>query len=71
MLVLLVATSFAKVRILTGVWPEPMDSGFLLIFMLGAAIGTWTQREWYHKLLAPLAAIGLVAYIFVLFAHLR
>lgn len=71
MLVLLVAISFAKVRILTGVWPEPMDSGFLLIFMLGAAIGAWAQREGYHKLLAPLAAIGLVAYIFVLFAHLR
>ncbi len=71
MLVLLIGVSFAKVRILTGHWPRLMDSGFLLVFMVGAAIGAWTRREWYHKLQAPLAAIGIVTYIFVLFAHLR
>lgn len=71
MLVLLIGVSFVKVRTLTGVWPQPMDSGFLLVFMAGSAIGAWTRREGYHKLLAPLAAVGLVVYIFVLFAHLR
>jgi hypothetical protein len=71
MLVLLIGVSCVKVRILTGSWPEPMDAGFLLAFMAGAAIGAWTQREWYHRLQAPVAAIGIVAYIFLLFAHLR
>lgn len=71
LLVLLIAASFAKVRVLTGTWPEPVDSAFQLAFMVGAATGAVTRREGYHKLMAPLAVIGIVAYIFVLFTHLR
>jgi hypothetical protein len=71
MLVALLLVSIIKVRVLTNVWPEPTDMAFQLTFAAGAAIGAWTAREWYHKLQAPLAAIGVVAYIVILFSHLQ
>ena len=71
MLVLLIACSIVKVRVLANAWPEPLDLGFQLAFAAGSAIGALSGREWYHKLQAPLAVIGLGAYITMLFAHLR
>ena len=71
MLVLLIACSIAKVRILVGAWPKPLDLRFLLAFAMGAAILAWTRREWYHKLLAPIAAISIATYIVMLFTHLQ
>jgi len=71
LLVLLILVSLVKVRVLIDVWPRPTDTAFQLAFAVGAAVGAWSGREWYHKLLAPLAVIGLAAYIFVLFAHLQ
>lgn len=71
LLVLLLLVSIVKVRVLTDAWPGPADMAFQLGFAAGAAIGAWTRREWYHKLQAPLAVIGVIAYIFVLFAHLQ
>lgn len=70
LLVVLIVVSIVKVRVLTGAWPRPADTGFQLAFAVGALIGAWTHREWYHKLLAPLATAAVVAYIVVLFAHL-
>ena len=55
---------------LTDTWPRPADVGFQLAFAAGALVGAWTHREWYHKLLAPLATVGIVAYITALFTHL-
>jgi hypothetical protein len=71
MLVLLLLISLLRVHTMTGAWPEPADTAFQLVLVVFASIGAWTQREGYHKLLAPLATVGVVAYIFVLFAHLR
>jgi hypothetical protein len=71
MLVLLIACSIAKVRVLADAWPEPLDLGFQLAFAAGSTIGAVSTREWYHKLLAPLAIIALGAYIAMLFTHLR
>jgi hypothetical protein len=71
LLVLLLLVSILKVRVLTEAWPEPMDTAFQLAFAVGAAIGARTRREGYHKLLAPLAVIGLGAYILTLFTHLQ
>ena len=70
LLVLLIVVSLVKVRVMLGAWPEPADTGFQLAFAAGALAGAWTQREGYHKVLAPLAVVGVVAYISVLFAHL-
>jgi hypothetical protein len=70
LLVLLIMVSIAKVRVLTDTWPRPADVGFQLAFAAGALVGAWTHREWYHKLLAPLATVGIVAYITALFTHL-
>ena len=71
LLVLLIVVSIVKVRVLIGAWPRPADTGFQLAFAAGALIGAWTAREWYHKLQAPLAVAGIVAYIAVLFTHLQ
>lgn len=71
LLVLLIVISILKVRVLTGQWPRRADTGFQLVFAAAALVGAWTQREWYHRLLAPLAVIGLGAYIATLFTHLR
>jgi hypothetical protein len=71
MLVLLILVSIVKVRVLTEAWPTPLDLGFQLFFVVGAAFGAWTSREWYHKLQPPLAALLLGAYIATLFTHLQ
>lgn len=71
LLVLLILFSLVKVRVLTDHWPEPADTGFQLAFAVGAAIGAWTRREGYHTLQAPLALIGVMAYIVTLFTHLQ
>ena len=71
LLVLLIVISIMKVRVLTGQWPRPADTGFQLVFAMTALIGAWTRREWYHKLQAPVAIIGLGAYIVTLFTHLQ
>ncbi|HEX5353943.1 MAG TPA: hypothetical protein VFW60_07670 [Rhodanobacteraceae bacterium] len=71
LLVLLILVSIIKTRVLTDAWPRSEDTGFQLAFVVGASIGAWTRREWYHKLLAPLAAIGLGAYIVTLFTYLQ
>jgi hypothetical protein len=71
LLVLLILVSLVKVRVLTDDWPRPEDTAFQLAFVVPAAIGAWTPREWYHKLQAPVAVAGVGAYILVLFTHLQ
>lgn len=71
LLVLLLLISILKARVLVDAWPEPADVAFQLAFAVGAALGAWTRREWYHRLLAPLAVIGVIAYIGTLFGHLQ
>ena len=71
MLALLILVSLIKVRVLTDAWPRQADTIFQLVFMAGALICAWTRREWYHKLQAPLAVLGVGAYIVALFTHLQ
>lgn len=70
LLVLLILASLTRTRVLAGAWPRPADTAFQLAFAAGALVGAWTGREWYHRLMAPLAVAGVMAYIVVLFAHL-
>lgn len=71
LLVLLILIGVFRTRVFIGAWLGPLDLGFQTLFAVGAAFGAWTSREWYHKLLAPLAAITLSAYIVLLYAHLQ
>lgn len=71
LLVLLILISIVRVRVFIGAWPVPLDLGFQAFFAVGSAFAAWTRREWYHKLLAPAAAISVGAYIVILFAHLQ
>ena len=68
---LLVLIGVFRARVFIGAWPVPLDLGFQTFFAVGAAFGAWTRREWYHKLLALVAAVGVGAYIATLFAHLQ
>jgi hypothetical protein len=71
LLVLLIVVSLVKVRVLTDHWSGSKDVAFQLVFVVFALIAAWTQREWYHKLQAPLAVVFLAAYITTLFTHLQ
>ena len=71
LLVLLILISIVRVRVFIGAWPVPLDLGFQAFFAVGSAFAAWTRREWYHKLLAPVAAISIATYIVMLFAHLQ
>ncbi|MGH8428039.1 MAG: hypothetical protein ACRES7_08675 [Gammaproteobacteria bacterium] len=68
--VLLVVISIAKPLVLSGTWPKPLDLAFQVMFIVTAAVGALTRREWYHKTLAPFIAIWFAVYIAVLFARL-
>lgn len=68
--VLFVLLSIGKSLTLFGEWPAPMDVGFQIMFAVAAAIGAYTQRDAYHKFLAPCIALLLCIYITLLFAHL-
>jgi|SRR5690348_6428883 hypothetical protein len=71
LLVLLILIGIFRARIFIGTWPSPLDLGFQAFFAMAAIFGAWTRREWYHRLLAPIAAVSLGAYIILLFAHLQ
>ncbi|MGN6790514.1 MAG: hypothetical protein ACTHJP_13430 [Rhodanobacteraceae bacterium] len=71
LLVLLILIGIVRMRVFLGEWPEPLDLGFQLGFAAGSTIGALSTREWYHGLQAPLAVIGLGAYITLLFTHLH
>ncbi|MEO6690408.1 MAG: hypothetical protein ABIS07_11820 [Dokdonella sp.] len=68
---LLCVISISKVLMLFGEWPPPLDLGFQVVFITVSLIAAWTARESYHERMAPIAAIGIGAYIGLLFAHLR
>lgn len=70
--VLTVSISIAKDCLLSGRPPWP-PSNFIaqLIFIAILACGALSTRERVHKALAPLAAIGFIAYIMLLFRHLH
>lgn len=71
LLVLFIATSIMKDIVLNGSLPAPMNLGFQLTFAVVSGICAWSSREWLHKLQAPLAAMGVVAYIVLLFEQLN
>lgn len=71
MTVVLLAISIMKTKVVEGHLAEPADAGFQAVFLVMSLIAAVTQREWFHKLQAILAMLGVGAYIFVLFMRLH
>jgi len=71
MTVVMLTISIAKTKIVDGHFAEPADVGFQVGFLLMSLIAALTHREWFHKLQAVLAMVGVGAYIFMLFMRLH
>lgn len=68
---LLMVASLLKNAVLYHHLPALSDTTYQLVFLVTCGIAAWTRREWFHKLFAVAAAIGLVAYVSMLFMQLR
>jgi len=68
---LLMVASLLKNAFLYHHLPGFSDTTYQLVFLVSCGIAAWTRREWFHKLFAVAAAIGLATYIGVLFMHLK
>jgi hypothetical protein len=55
---------------LDGHLPETRNLMFQLSFIATGGIAAITRREWYHQVLAPVAALSFAAYIALLFSQL-
>ncbi|HJR13655.1 MAG TPA: hypothetical protein VJ833_07120 [Rhodanobacteraceae bacterium] len=64
---MLMVASLLKNAVLYHHLPKFSDTTFQLVFLVTCGIAAWTRREWFHKLFAIVAAIGLVTYVGVLF----
>ena len=62
--------SAAKDLARTGHLPGRMNLGFHVFFALTMIVAAITRREWYHKLLAPAAALSILLYITLLYGRL-
>ena len=63
--------SVAKDLALYGHLPSRMNLTFHVIHGLAVTVAAITQREWFHKVLAPAAGLVFLLYIGLLFARLR
>ena len=68
--VALLVASLTRDRVLAGHLPGTLNLAAHIVLLVGWGIGALTQREWYHRLLAPCTALLMVAYIAVLFGTL-
>lgn len=71
MLALLMVVSIGKQLVLYGNLPAPLDLGFQLLFLASSLAGACIARERFHKVLVPFSAMVIIAYIAILFGHLR
>jgi len=71
LLVLLIVISLGKDLALDGHMTDPLNLGFQLVFATFAAGGAIIRSERYHEAATVVGAIGIIAYIALLFTHLR
>lgn len=57
-----VAATILKDYILIGHMTSGPNLVFLLIYCAAAIIAAWSNASWYHRILAPVAAIGILVY---------
>jgi len=67
LIVAMLAASLVKDLILSGHLPGPLNVAFHGFFAVIGLVAAATRNEIYHKINAPFAAIGLAAYVVVLF----
>lgn len=70
LLVLLLVVSLVKDVVLSGSLPSAINVGAHVVFIATSVVAALTQREWYHRQLAPFSIVLMLAYIGVLFAQL-
>jgi len=63
--------SLAKDIVLSGQMTNNVNLAFHLCFIALSAVGAISAKDWYHKLLCVVSALGFSAYIALLFAQLR
>ena len=62
--------SLTKDVVLSGSLPNGLNVGTHVMFIVTSLIAAFVNREWYHRVLAPLNIVLMLAYIAVLFARL-
>jgi hypothetical protein len=63
-------TSLLKDLALNGSLPAPLNVGFHCFWIALSAGAMVTKRDWFHKLVAVTVAVGITAYIVLLFTRL-
>lgn len=71
LLVLLLLVSLTKDVVLSGSLPNGLNVGAHVMFIVTSLIAAFVNREWFHRVLAPLNIVLMLTYIAVLFARLR
>ena len=71
LLVLLLLVSLTKDVVLSGSLPSGLNVGAHVMFIVTSLVAAFVNREWLHRVLAPLNVVLMLAYIAVLFARLR
>jgi hypothetical protein len=69
--VVLLAVSLGKTVVVEGHLAEPADAGFQIGFLVMSLMAIATRNEWFHKVQAVLALLGVSAYVLVLFMRLH
>lgn len=69
--ILEIVMSLLKNLVLYRHLPAPLDTSYQFLFIMTCAIAAWTRREWVHKLVAVVTALGFMVYVGALFAHLQ
>ena len=71
LIVLVLVISLLKSFVVDGHLPEVLNTGFQLGFIAISTLAIITSREWFHRAQAIMGAVGIGAYIVVLFLPLR
>ena len=57
-----VGATIAKDYVLIGHMTSGPNLVFLLIYCAASVVAAWSNASWYHRILAPVAAIGILVY---------
>ncbi|MFI4970897.1 MAG: hypothetical protein ACHP7D_11890, partial [Lysobacterales bacterium] len=71
LVVLLIAISIGKDLVIDGHLTDPLNLGFQGVFAAMGASAAMNRNARYHEAITVLGAIGIGAYITLLFTHLR
>jgi hypothetical protein len=67
----LLLVSLTKDVVLSGSLPNALNVGTHVMFITTSLVAMFVNREWFHRVLAPLNIALMLTYIGVLFSRLR